>query len=346
MRMTKQSMREIPAAAQDEIRKRVIVALNNGLSQAEASRIFGIPDRSIRRWVAQMRREGVASIEPKRRGRVAGEVSELKPRQAERIRALVIGKMPDQLKLPFYLWTREAVGQLIEREYGIKLSCASVGNWLERWDLSPQKPVRRAYERDDARIAAWLEDEYPAIKRRAQAQRARIYWADECGMRSDDVRGRSFAPRGRTPEVASTGQRFGCSMISALNNRGALAFKVFSGRFNTPVFIDFLQRLLKHGAGRKIVLIVDGHPVHKAKAVKRWLDANAERIEMHFLPGYAPELNPDELLNHDVKLALGKRRPRNRGELKAAVRSHLHRRQKQPHIVQRFFRAPHVKYAA
>ena len=346
MRMTKQSMREIPAAAQDEIRKRVIVALNNGLSQAEGSRIFGIPDRSIRRWVAQMRREGVASIEPKRRGRVAGEVSELKPRQAERIRALVIGKMPDQLKLPFYLWTREAVGQLIEREYGIKLSCASVGNWLERWDLSPQRPVRRAYERDDARIAAWLEDEYPAIKRRAQAQRARIYWADECGMRSDDVRGRSFAPRGRTPEVASTGQRFGCSMISALNNRGALAFKVFSGRFNTPVFIDFLQRLLKHGAGRKIVLIVDGHPVHKAKAVKRWLDANAERIEMHFLPGYAPELNPDELLNHDVKLALGKRRPRNRGELKAAVRSHLHRRQKQPHIVQRFFRAPHVKYAA
>ena len=344
--MTKQSMREIPAAAQDEIRKRVIVALNNGLSQAEASRIFGIPDRSIRRWVAQMRREGVASIEPKRRGRVAGEVSELKPRQAERIRALVIGKMPDQLKLPFYLWTREAVGQLIEREYGIKLSCASVGNWLERWDLSPQRPVRRAYERDDARIAAWLEDEYPAIKRRAQAQRARIYWADECGMRSDDVRGRSFAPRGRTPEVASTGQRFGCSMISALNNRGALAFKVFSGRFNTPVFIDFLQRLLKHGAGRKIVLIVDGHPVHKAKAVKRWLDANAERIEMHFLPGYAPELNPDELLNHDVKLALGKRRPRNRGELKATVRSHLHRRQKQPHIVQRFFRAPHVKYAA
>ena len=344
--MTKQSMRDIPAAAQDEIRKRVIVALNNGLRQAEAARIFGIPDRSIRRWVAQMRREGVASIEPKRRGRVTGEVSELKPRQAERIKALVIGKMPDQLKLPFYLWTREAVGQLIAREYGITLTSASVGNWLARWDLSPQKPVRRAYERDDARIAAWLEDEYPAIKRRAQAQRAQIYWADECGMRSDDVRGRTFAPRGKTPEIATTGQRFGCNMISALSNRGALAFKVFSGGFATPVFIDFLERLLKHGTGRKIVLIVDGHPVHKAKAVERWLDAHAKRIEMHFLPGYAPELNPDELLNHDIKLALGKSRPRNRDELKAAVRSHLHRRQKQPHIVQRFFSAPHVKYAA
>ena len=125
-----------------------------------------------------------------------------------------------------------------------------------------------------------------------------------------------------------------------------MAFKVFSGRFNTPVFIDFLERLLKHSAERRIVLIVDGHPVHKAKAVERWLEDHAKRIEMHFLPGYAAELNPDELLNHDVKLALGGSRPRNGGDLKAAVRSHLHRRQKQPQIVKRFFRATHVKYAA
>jgi len=120
----------------------------------------------------------------KRRGRVAGEVSELKARQAERIKALIIGKMPDQLKHPFYLWTREAAGRLIERETGIKLSSASVGNWLARWGLSPQKPLRRAYERDDARITAWLGSDYPAIKRRAQARRALIYWADECGMHS------------------------------------------------------------------------------------------------------------------------------------------------------------------
>ena len=344
--MTKHSMREIPAVAQDEIRNRVISAINNGLSQAEAARIFGVQDRSIRRWVAQMRRDGVTSIAPQRRGRVVGKVSELKPKQAARIKALVIGKMPDQLKLPFYLWTREAVGQLIEREYGIKLSFASVGNWLAGWGLTPQRPVRRAYERDEARIAAWLDDQYPAIKCCAQAQRALIYWADECGMRSDDVRGRTFAPRGKTPEIASTGKRFGCNMISALNNRGGLAFKVFGGRFKTPVFIDFLERLLKHSAGRRIVLIVDGHPVHRAKAVERWLEDHAKRIEMHFLPGYAPELNPDELLNHDVKLALGESRPRNGGDLKAAVRSHLHRRQKQPQIVKRFFRATHVKYAA
>jgi len=346
MRMTTKSMREIPAVAQDEIRKRVIAALGNGLRQADAARLFGIPDRTIRRWVAQMRREGVQSLEPKRRGRTAGEVSQLRPKQAQRIKALVIGKMPDQLKLPFYLWTREAVGQLIERESALKLSSASVGNWLARWGMSPQKPVRRAYERDDAYIAAWLQTEYPCIKRRAQAQRALIYWADECGMRSDDVRGRSYALRGKTPEIATTGQRFGCNMISALSNRGGLAFTVFSGRFVTAIFIDFLERLLKHAAGRKVVLIVDGHPVHKAKAVQCWLGERVGRIEMHFLPGYAPELNPDELLNHDVKLALGKSRPRNREDLKAAVRSHLHRRQKQPQVIKRFFNAEHVRYAA
>ena len=344
--MKTQSMKEIPAIAQAEIRNRVIAALNRGVTQAEAARVFGIADRSIRRWVKQMRESGKDHIEPKKRGRAAGTVSELKPRQEERIKAMVIGQVPDQLKLPFYLWTRESVGQLIEREYGIQLSKASVGNWLERWGLSAQKPVRRAYERDDARIAAWLEREYPAIKRRAQAQRATIYWGDECGMRSDDVRGRSYAPRGQTPQIRATGQRFGCNMISALSNRGKLAFRVFSGKFNAPVFIDFLNRLIKHNEGRKVVLIVDGHPVHKSKAVSCWLQAHAQQIQMVLLPGYAPELNPEELLNHDVKQALGKRRPRNREELKAAVRSHLHRRQRQPQVIKNFFHAKHVRYAA
>jgi len=174
--MTKQSMRDIPAAAQDEIRKRVIAALNGGLSQAQAGRVFGIPDRSIRRWVAQMRREGVTRIEPKRRGRVAGEVSELKARQAERIKALI-----SSARCPISSSSRSTCGRARRRGGS---SSASVGNWLARWGLSPQKPLRRAYERDDARITAWLGSDYPAIKRRAQARRALIYWADECGMHS------------------------------------------------------------------------------------------------------------------------------------------------------------------
>jgi transposase len=151
---------------------------------------------------------------------------------------------------------------------------------------------------------------------------------------------------GKTPEVRATGQRFGCNMISALSNQGALAFQVFTGGFVASVFIGFLERLLKHARGRKVVLIVDGHPVHKAKVVARWLNEHGDRIVMHLLPGYAPELNPDELLNHDVKQGLGKVRPRNRDELKSALRAWLHRRQKQPDVVRAFFEAEHVRYAA
>ena len=339
-------MRHIPAEAQDEIRRRAIEALNNGFKQVEVSRLMSVPERTIRRWVAQMRSAGVKSLEPKRRGRRAGEASALGVPQMKRIETMVLGKMPDQLRLPFYLWTREAVGDLIAREYGVSLCPASIGNYLKRWGMSPQKPVRRAYERNDEAIDRWLETDYPAIAAKAKLQRALIYWADECGVRSDDVRGRSFALKGQTPEIRTTGQRFGCNMISALSNRGALAFQVFEGRFVTATFIDFLHRLVKHGKGRKIALIVDGHPVHKAALVKRWIAEQKGAITLYFLPGYAPELNPDELLNHDLKLGLAKRRPRNRAELKSAVRSHLHKRQKQPQVVRNFFKAKHVRYAA
>jgi transposase len=344
--MKRKSMREIAAVAQDELRDRVLNAIHGGMTQAQASRAFGIPDRTIRRWVARLKREGTTCYVPAVRGRRPGQVGKLSEKQAERIKRLVVGKMPDQLKLPFYLWTREAVGLLIGREYGVALSRATIGNYLKAWGLTPQKPVRRAYERDDVQIAKWLDEQYPQIARRAKRNKALIYWGDESGLRSDDVRGRSYALKGKTPEIRTTGKRFGVNMISALSNQGGLAFQVFEGRFVVPVFIGFMERLLKHAKGRKVVLIVDGHPVHKAKAVKRWLDEHAANIEMHLLPGYAPELNPDELLNHDVKLALSKSRPRNRADMKAALRAWLHRRQKQPDVIRNFFDAEHVRYAA
>lgn len=344
--MAKKSMREIPAAAQNELRDRALAAIHEGMTQAQASRVFGMCDRTIRRWVARLKREGTTQYEPAVRGRRPGQAGKLTEKQAQHIKRLVVGKMPDQLKLPFYLWTREAVGRLIEREYGVMLSRASIGNYLKAWGLTPQRPVRRAYERDDAQIARWLDEQYPQIARRAKRNKALIYWGDESGLRSDDVRGRSYALKGRTPQVRGTGKRFGVNMISALSNRGGLAFQVFEGRFVVPVFIGFMERLLKHAKGRKVVLIVDGHPVHKAKAVKRWLDEHAASIQLHLLPGYAPELNPDELLNHDVKLALGKSRPRNREDMKAATRAWLHRRQKQPDVIRNFFNAEHVRYAA
>jgi transposase len=344
--MIKKSMRDIPAAAQDELRDRVLRAIAGGMTQAQASRAFGIADRSVRRWVAHCKAHGTQSYTPAVRGRKAGEGGKLSPKQADKIKAIVVGKMPDQIKLPFYLWTRQAVAALIKRQYGVQMTPASVGNYLAAWGLTAQKPVRRAYERDDRQIAHWLDERYPQIEKQAKKDKAAIYWADESGLRSDDVRGRSFSPRGKTPEIRSTGKRFGVNMISALSNKGALAFQVFEGRFSSETFIGFMTRLIKHAKGQKIVLIVDGHPVHRARVVSQWLAEHADVIQMHFLPGYAPELNPDELLNHDVKQGMSKVRPTNRQEMKAALRSHLHRRQKQPQVVRNFFKAEHVRYAA
>jgi transposase len=344
--MTKKSMRDIPAAAQDELRDRVLRAIAGGMTQAQASRAFGIADRSIRRWIAHCKVHDTQSYTPTVRGRRAGEGGKLSPKQAQKIKAIVVGKMPDQIKLPFYLWTRQAVGALIKRQYGVQMTPASVGNYLAAWGLTAQKPVRRAYESDDSQNAHWLDERYPQIEKQAKKDKAAIYWADESGLRSDDVRGRSFSPKGKTPEIRSTGKRFGVNMISALSNKGALAFQVFEGCFSSETFIGFMARLIKHAKGQKIVLIVDGHPVHRARVVSQWLAEHADAIQMHFLPGYAPELNPDELLNHDVKQGMSKARPKNRQEMKAALRSHLHRRQKQPQIVRNFFKAEHVRYAA
>jgi transposase len=341
----KTDARKLDAATQAHLRRLVVRALRGGMKQTVAAEQFGVSLRAVNKWAALDKAGGLRALKPKRRGRRAGE-GRLTATQAARIRALIVGKLPDQLKLPFYLWTRAAVASLIAREYGITVSLTTIGRYLKAWGMSPQKPVRSAYERNDAAIARWLAEDYPAVARDAKHAGATIYWGDEMGLRSDHVTGTSYAPLGQTPIVRATGQRFGCNMISAITNRGALAFMVFQGRFQNAVFLEFLKRLLKQ-AKRKLYLIVDGHPVHKSAAVKRFVAKHAARLRLILLPGYCPELNPDELLNQDVKTnALGKSRPTNKAEMVATVRSHLHRRQKQPHVIRNLFQEKHVQYAA
>ena len=338
--------RTLAPAAQAHVRRLAVKAVRAGLRQTAAAKTYGVSLRAVNKWVAIDKVGGLRALKPKRRGRRLGQGGRLRVAQAQRIRSLIVGKLPDQLKLPFYLWTRAAVASLMAREYGLTVSLTTVGRYLQAWGMSPQKPVRRAYERNDAAIAKWLSEEYPAIARQARRDEATIYWGDEMGLRSDHVTGTSYAPLGRTPVVRATGQRFGCNMISAITNRGALAFMVFQGKFQNPVFIEFMKRLLRQVKG-KLYLIVDGHPVHRSVAAKCFVKDNADRLRLIRLPGYCPELNPDELLNQDVKTnALGKSRPTNKAEMIATVRSHLHRRQKQPRVIRNLFLEKHVRYAA
>jgi transposase len=223
--------RKLDIATQTHLRRTVVRAVPAGMSQTRAAEVFGASLRAVSKWKALARAGGLRALTPKRRGRRAG-AGRLSQAQSARIRQRIIDSSPDQLKLPFYLWTRAAVVTLIEREYGVTISLTTVGRYLNGWGMSPQKPVRRAYERNDAAIGRWLRTEYPPIARLASQERAMICRGDEMSLRSDHVSGTSFAPRGQTQIVRATGQRFGRKMISAITNRSHSAFMVFHGKFD------------------------------------------------------------------------------------------------------------------
>ena len=336
--------RQLSPQAQENLRRRVVRAiLEQGMSQVEAVRVFGVGRTSIHNWFDACRTSGQSALKAHKRGpkphsRFAGH-------QAATIVRMIEDRCPDQLHLPFALWTREAVGQLIARRFGIHMSVWTVGRYLRGWGFTPQKPLRRAYEQDAAAVKQWMEREYPSIRRQAKAAKAQIHWGDEMGMRSDHQAGTSYGRKGKTPTIPGTGKRFGCNMISAITNRGHMSFMVFKQRFTTPVFVEFLRRLVRQAG--KAFLIVDGHPVHRSAAVKRWLAQHAKELRLFYLPGYSPKLNPDELLNQDVKSnAVGRRRPADQQEMLANVRGYLRSTQKQPHIVRNFFHEENVHYAA
>jgi transposase len=342
----KNDARRLAPEAQEALRRRAVAAvLAREMTQAAASNAFGVARKTVWLWLEAHRQGGDAALAARKRGPKGGH-GKLKGWQAATVCNLIRDRHPDQLKLPFFLWTSDAVRELIRREFGVRLSSRSVRRYLARWGFTPQKPKRVAYERDPEAVRRWLEEDYPAIRQRAHREKARIYWGDAMGFRSDHQAGRSYAPKGRTPTTSGTGQRFGASMLSAITNRGQLAFMVFKATFTAVLFLRFVRRLVKE-ARRKVFLIVDGHPVHRSRAVRAWLGKNAERIEMFLLPGYSPDLNPDEMLNQDVKTnAVGKRRPRSRSQMMRTVRGYLDCRRRNPELVRRYFHELSVRYAA
>lgn len=342
--MERLTARHLSPTAQEALRVRVIRAVRAGMSQVQAARVFRVGRRSVNGWHRQWRAGGTRALRSRRRGRPPE--LRLKPYQAATIVRLITDRCPEQLKMPFVLWTREAVRDLIRRKFGLSLSVWTVGRYLARWGFTPQKPLRRAYERDPVAVHRWLRREYPAIRALARRERAEIHWGDETGMRSDHQAGTSYGRRGRTPIIPGTGKRFRCNLLSTITNRGKLAFMVFKGRFAAPVFIAFLRRLIRQRR-RKVFVIVDRHPVHIAEEVDRWVKRRRRWIRLFFLPGYSPELNPDELLNQDVKTnAVGRQRPRTQRELVGNVRRFLWGTQHQPRKVRSYFRHPSVRYAA
>jgi len=332
--------------AKEAIRLRAVHAVRvEGRKQVEVIRTMGVSKTALYEWLCAYDSGGESAIKARKVGRKPGH-TRLNKRQQNSIRKAVMDKHPDQLKLPFVMWNRAAVQRLIAKRYGVTLSLRAVGNYLQRWGMTPQKPLKRAYEKCGEAVEHWLAVTYPKIKKQAQKQRATIYWGDQMGLRSDHTAGRSYSPKGKTPVMTTTGKRFSCSMMSAVTNAGNLSFMTFRGRFNADVLIGYLRRLVKH-AGRKVLLILDGHPVHKSRKVKAWLEKHAKQIEVFLLPGYSPELNPDEYLNQDVKANVFKHeRPLNAEHMQGLLSKAMRQRQRKPEKVMGYFQHPDVRYAA
>lgn len=250
------------------------------------------------------------------------------------------------MQLPFALWTSRAVRELIARRFGKRLGLSTVRLYLQRWGMTPQKPLARAKERSPAAIEAWRESSYPAIAKRAKALRAVIYWGDETGISNQDQIGRSYAPKGQTPIIRRTARRITQSMISAVSNRGLMRFMLYEGALNAALFIGFLRRLIKDAA-QKVVLIVDNLRVHHAQPVQAWVASHAHEIEICYLPSYAPDHNPGEYLNNDLKQKLRQQpQPGSKDELSKQTRSVLRAIQRSADRIQAYFKPEPVRYAA
>ncbi len=250
--------------------------------------------------------------------------------------------------MEFALWNPAAVMELIERECKIKLSVRGVGNYLKRWGFTPQKPIKKAYEQRPEAVKKWLDEESPAIEQRAKDEGGEIHWGDETALVNTDVRGRCYAPVGKTPVTYTVGgTRQKLSMIATVTNQGKTRWMIIDEAFNADKLIEFLEALIKD-AGRKVFLILDNNlRVHHSKPVKTWVEERKDRIELFYLPSYSPELNPEERLNADLKQAMGSRVPaRTKAKLKAAAVEHMETLEQTPERVKKYFQDPRVKYAA
>ncbi|HOO52304.1 MAG TPA: IS630 family transposase [Alphaproteobacteria bacterium] len=344
--MEKIDARKLPSSALEEKRRQSVKLRKQGMTRAQIGEIVGVHADTVGRWLKAYEEQGAKALMSKARGRREGSCRRLNDEQAGRIKKLLIDKTPDQLKMPYALWTRESVRELIKDQLRIDLPIRTVGHYLKRWGMTVQKPVKRAYEQQPAHVQKWLEEDYPEIQAKAKEEAAEIYWGDETGLRNDTQHERGYAPKGKTPVIRLNAKRESINMISAITNQGKVRFKMFEGGMNASILIDFLKRLVKD-ANRKVILILDNLRVHHAKKVKDWLVGKEEQIEIFYLPPYSPELNPDEYLNCDLKAGVHSGKPaRSKEQLKKKVISHMRMLQRKSARVKKYFKHEMIRYAA
>jgi transposase len=337
--------RTLSPQAQYEHRKLVIRLRKKGMANKQVAEIVGTTESHASTIWRTYERDGMEAIKPKVRGRRHGAKRRLTADQETAVQKLLVDKTPDQLKLPFALWTRDAVRLVIRQRFHIDLPIRTTGDYLKRWGFTPQKPVKRAYEQDPKKIAHWLETTYPGIAARAKQEQAEIHWGDETGIQNDAYNAKGFAPKGKAPVIRLNARKNSINMISAITNNGKVRFMLYRETMTGSVLIKFMSRLIRD-TGRKVFLILDNLRVHHGKKVARWLEVNRDAIEVFFLPPYAPEYNPDEYLNSDLKHKIRSGIPaRSQNDLEKKARSFMKTLQKRSHHVKSYFKHPAVNYA-
>lgn len=330
-------------------KKRQAIALHQkGWKCAEIAEAVDVTTRAVQRWLKEFSERGEESLEMKRRGipeeqtRLVCEADELE------LKSVMVHYTPEELGLPYLLWNRQAVQELVLNKFGVRLAARTVGTYLQRWGYTAQRPAKKAYEQDDVAAREWVEKEYPAIEKRAMKEKAVILWGDESRCQNQPGYQRGYAPAGKTPTLLVSGKKkLAINFISAVGNRGDMRFMLYEGTMDAPRFIDFLRRIIGSYPDRKVFLIVDNLRVHKSRKVKAWLKTRTERIELFYLPPYSPELNPDEYLNQDMKRNVHRKgMPRTQQQLAHNARAFLKSIQRRPDHVSSYFRHRFVRYAA
>lgn len=331
---------------QYQIRLNIIRLLKKGMTNSEIAEIFNVSERHVRSVKKNYENGGISAIKPKPRGRKKGEKRILTSKQEEEIQRIIVNKTPDQLKLKECMWCRKNIAELIKSLFNIEIKPSTLGYYLERWGFSVQRPVKRAYKQDKAKIDEWLNEKFPGICKSAEEENAEIFFGDETNIQNTMNYLRGYAPRGKTPVVRTEAKKFKINMLSAVSKRGKLRFMLYKDNMNSDNLIDFMRRLISDSE-KKVFLVLDNLRVHHSNKVTEWAEKHKDKIKLFYLPPYAPEYNPDELVNSDLKRSVGQKpSPGSVDELEKNVRSHLKILQNNASKVAAFFNAPFTKYAA
>jgi transposase len=327
----------------ETIRLMAVERVREGERASSVISSYGFNRTTIYKWLAVASNPG-KGLNALRSRPATGRPRTLTPRQEKQVFAWVNGKDPRQYGLDFGLWTRAMIAGLIEQKLAVKLGLSAVGELLAKLGLTPQKPLERAYQRNPEAIEKWKRETFPSIASAAKAQGGEVYFWDESGFRADTVHGKTWGKKGETPVITRPGQRQSISAASAVNSKGAFWYATYQGGLNAQLFVTLLKQMMRN-RNKPVHLVVDGLPAHKTKLVKEYVASTKGRLTIHVLPGYAPELNPDELVWSHVKRTGVSRTPLRKGEkLSEKIEMQLAAIKKLPSLVRAFFKTPSVAY--